>query len=81
MTLRLRLVLALLALSLAGLALFGVVTYHLYADQQYGRLEQQLREARRPVAVSLTDRLNGVQPRGPGRARGPGQPRGPGGLG
>jgi len=43
MTLRLRLVLALVALSTIGLAVFGVATYGLYARTQYDRLDSQLR--------------------------------------
>src|SRR5438067_12233050 len=43
MTLRLRLVLALVALSTIGLAVFGVATYALYAHTQYDRLDAQLR--------------------------------------
>ena len=42
MTLRLRLVLGLGALVLAGLTLFGVTTYTLYARSQYQRLDEQL---------------------------------------
>jgi two-component system OmpR family sensor kinase len=43
MTLRLRLVLALVVLVTAGLALFGVVTYSLYARSQYQHLDDQIR--------------------------------------
>jgi two-component system OmpR family sensor kinase len=42
-TLRLRLVIALLALSTVGLVAFGVLTYNFYARQQYDQLDQQLR--------------------------------------
>ncbi|MDQ1460891.1 MAG: two-component system, OmpR family, sensor kinase [Actinomycetota bacterium] len=45
MTLRLRLVVALFALMLAGLGLFGVVTYTVYARSQYQRLDEQIRAA------------------------------------
>ncbi|MGH8972596.1 MAG: sensor histidine kinase [Acidimicrobiia bacterium] len=41
MTLRLRLVAGLVALVTAGLAVFGVTTYQLYARSQYDRLDQQ----------------------------------------
>ena len=43
MTLRLRLVLALVALVAVGLALFGVATYTLYARSLYKRLDDQIR--------------------------------------
>jgi two-component system OmpR family sensor kinase len=42
-TLRLRLVIALVALVTAGLALFGVATYSFYARSQYDDLDAQLR--------------------------------------
>src|SRR5947209_17368399 len=42
-TLRLRLVLAIVVLSTIGLAVFGVATYALYARSQYDRLDAQLR--------------------------------------
>ncbi|MDQ1461474.1 MAG: hypothetical protein QOI08_2958, partial [Actinomycetota bacterium] len=45
MTLRLRLVVALFTLMLAGLGLFGVVTYIVYARSQYQRLDEQIRAA------------------------------------
>ncbi|MBI2704261.1 MAG: HAMP domain-containing histidine kinase [Actinobacteria bacterium] len=53
MTLRLRLVLALLALTTAGLTVFGVVTYTLYARAQYERLDQQLEASIPPVSGEL----------------------------
>lgn len=43
MTLRLRLVLALVALMLVGLGLFGFVTYSLYSRSQYSSLDDQIR--------------------------------------
>ena len=43
MTLRLRLVVGLVILVLAGLAIFGVSTYALYSRTQYDRLDEQLR--------------------------------------
>jgi two-component system OmpR family sensor kinase len=42
MTLRLRLVVGLVILVLAGLAIFGVSTYALYSRTQYDRLDEQL---------------------------------------
>jgi two-component system OmpR family sensor kinase len=45
MTLRFRLVLALVALTTLGLAVFGVTTYAFYARSQYDRLDSQLRAA------------------------------------
>jgi two-component system OmpR family sensor kinase len=45
MTLRLKIVLALVALVAVGLVCFGVVTYALYARAQYDRLDDQLRNA------------------------------------
>jgi len=43
MTLRLRLVVALLILATVGLGVFGVATYTLYSRSQYGRLDEELR--------------------------------------
>ena len=45
MTLRLRLVVGLVVLVLAGLAIFGFSTYSLYARTQYDRLDDELRNA------------------------------------
>jgi two-component system OmpR family sensor kinase len=45
MTLRLRLVVALVALVTAGLASFGVATYYLYARYQFKHLDSQLRSS------------------------------------
>lgn len=53
MTLRLRLVLGLGALVLAGLTLFGVTTYSLYAHSQYQRLDDQLESFVPPVSRQL----------------------------
>jgi two-component system OmpR family sensor kinase len=52
MTLRTRLVLALVLLATAGLAVFGVSTYGLYSRAQYDRLDDQLRSAR-PLATRV----------------------------
>ena len=71
MTLRLRLVVALTALVAVGLAVFGVVTYTLYAQSEYQRLDDQLRG----TAPALTQELltsAGLQPvAGPGGTNGP----------
>ena len=48
MTLRLRLVVATTLLVAVGLALFGTVTYALFASGQYAQLDTQLRMPRRP---------------------------------
>src|SRR3954451_16759267 len=53
MTLRLRLVLALLALTTVGLAVFGITTYKLYANSQYSRLDDQLRSSVSAVDACL----------------------------
>ena len=45
MTLRTRLGIALVLLATAGLAVFGVVTYSLYARSEYDRLDGQIRGA------------------------------------
>ncbi|MDQ6697004.1 MAG: HAMP domain-containing histidine kinase [Actinomycetota bacterium] len=61
MTLRLRLVLALVALVLVGLGLFGFATYSLYSRSQYQRLDDQLRASapfatrRLEVTAGLSD--------------------------
>ena len=55
MTLRLRLVIALVVLATAGLAAFGIVTYSLYARSQYRRLDDQARSLANPVADQLLD--------------------------
>src|SRR3954452_22146116 len=56
MTLRLRLVLALFALMLAGLTLFGVTSYSLYARSQYDRLDGQIRSSAGFVSRQFSDR-------------------------
>jgi two-component system OmpR family sensor kinase len=53
MTLRLRLVLALVALVAAGLAVFGIATFSLYARSEYQRLDDRLRAALPPVTMAL----------------------------
>ena len=65
MTLRLRLVLALLGLLVCGLGVFGVTTYSLFARSQRDRLDQQLRAAVPTLARILDDGRGG--PGGTGR--------------
>ncbi len=55
MTLRLRLVLALVGLVTVGLGVFGIVTYKLYERSQYQRLDEQLRASIPIVTGRLTD--------------------------
>ena len=55
MTLRLRLVLGLVLLVLAGLTLFGVATYSLYSHSQYGRLDAQMKSSIPFVTNDLND--------------------------
>ena len=53
MTLRLRLVLALVVLLTVGLAIFGFATYSLYAHAQYQRLDDQIASSVNAVTVQL----------------------------
>jgi hypothetical protein len=53
MTLRMRLVVALVGLLAVGLAAFGFVTNRLYANSEYERLDEQLDDAVAPVTVEL----------------------------
>jgi two-component system, OmpR family, sensor kinase len=53
MTLRLRLVLALVLLLTVGLAIFGFATYSLYAHAQYQRLDDQIASSVNAVTVQL----------------------------
>ncbi|HEV8625803.1 MAG TPA: HAMP domain-containing sensor histidine kinase [Acidimicrobiia bacterium] len=74
MTLRLRLVLGLVVLVTAGLAVFGLATYQLYARSQYERLDDQLRGSAGAVVESLAREagLAGTRPAGgPGFGGGP----------
>jgi len=59
MKLRTRLVLALVALSTVGLAVFGVVTYSLYERSLEGRLDDQLRIAIAPLSQRMVSQLTG----------------------
>ena len=56
MTLRLRLVLAVVALMTVGLAIFGVVTYELYSRSEYSRLDDQLANSIPLVTNQLYDK-------------------------
>ncbi|HLF41687.1 MAG TPA: HAMP domain-containing sensor histidine kinase [Acidimicrobiia bacterium] len=86
MTLRLRLVLGLVALVTLGLAIFGVVTYQLYARSQYDRLDAQAGALLPLVSEQLVEsagleptvRPAGLDPRARGDDHGPAE-RGPGG--
>jgi two-component system OmpR family sensor kinase len=80
MTLRLRLVVALVFLVTAGLTLFGVTTYSLYARSEYQRLDDQVRASVPPVARQL-DEAAGLsnEPRGNGGPGAGGGPLGPDG--
>src|SRR3954449_3813218 len=76
-TLRIRLVLGLLALLTVGLVLFGVATYSFYSRSQYKRLDDQVR-ASQPLVSRQLDQAAG---RGGGNSeRGRGGP-GEGGPG
>jgi two-component system OmpR family sensor kinase len=75
MTLRLRLVLALVALVTAGLVVFGVVTYQLYARSQYDRLDDQAASLVEIVYTQLASQA-GIDTDGFGNER-----RRPGGRG
>src|SRR5829696_224253 len=80
MTLRTRLVAALVLLTTAGLVVFGVVTYRAYATSQYDRLDDRLRTAV-PVAAQqlyLACDCVGFGPFGGGDGGGFGGPGGPG---
>src|SRR5437773_12349897 len=75
MTLRIRLVLALLALLTVGLVIFGVATYSFYSRSQYKRLDDQVRASMPAVSRQLDEAAGrdggGGSRGGPGRG-GPG---------
>src|SRR5581483_9596066 len=77
MTLRARLVLALLAMLTVGLVVFGVATYTFYSRSQYKRLDDQVR-ASLPLVSRQLDQEAG---RGGGGFGGPGGPGGRNGNG
>lgn len=66
MTLRLRLVIALLVLLTAGLALFGAATYTFYRRSEYQHLDGQVTAAVPLVDRELDGRLGIRGPEGPG---------------
>src|SRR3954462_4406674 len=68
-TLRIRLVLGLLALLTVGLVLFGVATYSFYSHSQYKRLDDQVR-ASQPLVSRQLDQQAGRG--GPGASPGRG---------
>ena len=77
MSLRTRLLLALLGLVAAGLLVAGFVTYSSLRAFLLERVDQQLREARGPVALTLaSSHIPGL----PNQAGGPGQPNLPPGT-
>ncbi len=78
MTLRLRLVLALMALLAVGLGVFGLTTNRLYARSQYQRLDDQLRSSVSGVARELAV-IGGIEP-GRGERSGNGGPPDRGGA-
>ncbi len=53
MTLRLRLVIAIVSLVTVGLAVFGLVSYSLYARSQYQRVDEQLQVVVAPIQGQL----------------------------
>jgi len=61
-TLRLRLVIALVVLVAVGLTIFGVSTYKFYADSQYDHLDDQLIE----LSYKVTPQLLAPRPGAPG---------------
>jgi len=69
MTLRIRLVGALVLLAAVGLAVFGYSTYSLYSRTQYDRLDDQLRTSRQPITFALYRDANIVEG-GPGPGTG-----------
>jgi two-component system OmpR family sensor kinase len=73
MTLRTRLVLALVVLAALGLVVFGVVTYKAYARSEYDRLDDRLR-AISPLATGLLSEEAGLGPGPPGGSPRPGPP-------
>ena len=74
MTLRLRLVLALAALVVVGLAVFGVATYTLYSRAELQRLDDQLTASIPLVRGSLYDKAGMQGDDGPHDTSGDGSP-------
>ena len=83
MTLRLRLVVALVALLTVGLGAFGAVTYALYSRSLYDRLDDQLRGSVSAVSAVLRAEAHelGGYPGGPYGPPGGGDGTGNGGAG
>ncbi len=75
MTLRLRLVAGLVALVTAGLAVFGLTTYQLYARSQYDRLDEQAVDIVPFVSSQLAEAA-GLGGAGDGHDGGPGNGHG-----
>lgn len=71
MTLRLRLVLAIVVLVAGGLALFGAATYTFYAHSEYQRLDAQIRSSL-PIVAQQLDQAAGLTD-GPGFGRAEGR--------
>jgi two-component system OmpR family sensor kinase len=83
MTLRLRLVIALVVLVTACLGVYGVATYSLYAHSQYQRLDDEIQGSKALIDQEL-DQLAGLSnpaQAGPGSGRGPAGEAGAGGHG
>ncbi len=77
MSLRTRLLLALLGLVAVGLLVAGIATYSALRSFLLERVDQQLREARGPVALTLAStQIPGLS----GQPSGPGQPNLPPGT-
>lgn len=75
MSLRLRLVLGLVALLVLGLGSFGVATYSLYSPSQYQRLDDQLRTSLPFVTAQLLQKAGiAYTPTGGGPGGGPSAP-------
>jgi len=80
-TLRLRLVLGVVALATVGLAVFGVATYALYSHSQYQRLDDQVQSSVPLVTSQLAAAAGLGGERGGPDARGHTEPDGGGGGG
>ena len=76
MTLRLRLVLALVALVAVGLAVFGIATYAAYSRSQHQRLDEQLRNSIGFMTGKLYEQRYAGEDGGDPTATGPGPDQG-----
>src|ERR1700675_3102884 len=74
MTLRLRLVVALVALVTAGLASLGFATYSLYARYQFKHLDDQLRSSESLIDIQLDQLAGRTSDGGGGGGGGGGDP-------